>query len=46
MVLDRNSRKDKKQQILSKGNYLVSLMALHPLKDLSGEKSDFFEIFF
>jgi len=41
-ILDRKSRRDMNQQTLDKGNYLVSLMALHPLKDLKGDKSSFF----
>lgn len=41
-ILVRHDQKNKTQGILNRGNYLVSLIALHPLEDLNGEKSEFF----
>jgi PAS domain S-box-containing protein len=35
-------RKNRIQDLVNKGNYLVNLIALHPMKDFNGQKSDFF----
>lgn len=41
-LLHKYETKDKTQELLNKGNSLVSLIALHPLNELKGQKSDFF----
>ena len=41
-ILVRYDQKNKIRDILNKGNSLVSLIALHPLKNLNGQKSEFF----
>jgi signal transduction histidine kinase len=38
----RYDQENQIQDILNKGNYLVSLIALHPLEDLDGNKRKFF----
>lgn len=40
--LIRNEEKYETQDIMSKGNYLTSLIALHPLKDFTGENRKVF----
>ena len=40
--LFRNEQKYETRDIISKGNYLVSLIALHPVADFNGEKRDIF----
>ena len=41
-ILLQYDEKNRLQDILDKGNYLVSLIALHPLDDFDGNKRDFF----
>jgi signal transduction histidine kinase len=41
-VLIRQEEKYKLRDLLDRGNYLVSLISLHPLKDFHGDKRDFF----
>ncbi|MBW2646180.1 MAG: hypothetical protein JRE23_08390 [Deltaproteobacteria bacterium] len=41
IVIGQEERK-KKQDILNKGDYLVSLIALHSINDFEGSKRDFF----
>ena len=41
-TLIREEQRDELQGLLAKGNYLVSLIALHPVKDLRGDRSEFF----
>jgi len=40
--LVRNEQRYGTQDIMSKGNYLASLIALHPIKDFQGENREFF----
>ena len=40
--LVRNEQKYETQDIMSKGNYLASLIALHPLEDFKGENRNVF----
>ncbi|UCE82677.1 MAG: hypothetical protein JSV47_13410 [Deltaproteobacteria bacterium] len=37
-----HEKRAKRHDILNKGNYLVSLIALHPIDDFAGEKRNFF----
>lgn len=41
-ILLQYDEKDRLKDIFDKGNYLVSLIALHPLDDFDGNKRDFF----
>ena len=41
-TLIRDEERSRTQDILQKGNYLVSLIALHPIEDFNGEKSNLF----
>jgi len=41
-ALVNNEQRRTKQQILAKGNYLTSLIALYPIRDFSLERRDFF----
>ncbi len=38
----RNEERYETQEIISKGNYLASLIALHPLEDFNGKKREIF----
>jgi signal transduction histidine kinase len=40
-ILIRQEEKYKKQDLLDKGNYLASLVSLHPIQDFRGNKRDF-----
>lgn len=40
-ILIRQEEKYKKQDLLDKGNYLASLVSLHPIEDFRGNKRDF-----
>jgi signal transduction histidine kinase len=40
--LIRHEERFRTRDILHKGNYLVSLIALHPIRDFTGEKSSYF----
>lgn len=40
--LIRHEERFRTRDILHKGNYLVSLIALHPIRDFTGEKSGYF----
>ncbi|MBW1850420.1 MAG: hypothetical protein JRJ15_03125 [Deltaproteobacteria bacterium] len=41
-ILARRDQRNKTQEILSRGNHLVSLMALHSINDFESDKRDFF----
>jgi hypothetical protein len=41
-ILIRQEEKYKLQDLLDRGNYLVSFISLHPLNDFHGDKRDFF----
>jgi signal transduction histidine kinase len=42
LILIQQEREYKIQDLLDRGSYLTSLIALHPTKDFKGEKQDFF----
>ena len=41
-TLIREEQRDELRELLAKGNYLVSLISLHPTEDFNGDKRDFF----
>ena len=42
IILARQERESKRQDMLERGRYLTGLIALHPTKDFKGGKQDFF----